>query len=135
MIVYAVPLLPKMTKKAAHIEKGKVGEQLAAEYLTGKGYRIVVQNFRAGKGEIDLIGWWGDKLLVFFEVKTRNDDSFGGPEEAITVKKQKLLINTAGVYMEQIGYDWEVRFDVVAIILKKSTVVEIRHHEDAFFWY
>ncbi len=122
-----------MKPKAPHIEKGEAGEQIAAEYLEAKGYRIVARNFRAGKGEIDLIAWQNDKLLVFFEVKTRSNDHFGGPEEAVTLKKQKLLINTAGAYMEQIGYDWAVRFDVIAILMKDNTVLELRHHEDAFF--
>ena len=119
--------------KAPHLEKGEAGERIAAEYIAAKGYRIVAQNFRAGKGEIDLIAWANDQLLVFIEVKTRSDDRFGGPEEAVTLKKQKLLINTAGAYMEQIGYEWVVRFDVVAILMQQNKVLEIRHHEDAFF--
>jgi Holliday junction resolvase-like predicted endonuclease len=35
--------------------------------------------------------------------------------------------------MESIDYDWEIRFDVVAVILKRDKVLEIRHLEDAFF--
>ena len=116
-----------------HIETGKRGESLAAEFLEGKGWRIVERNFRAGRGEIDLIAWVGERLLVFVEVKTRSGDGFGGPEEAVDARKQDLLARTAGVYMEQIDYDWEIRFDIVAVLLRKGSAPEIRHVEDAFF--
>jgi putative endonuclease len=120
--------------KAKHLLTGEQGEQIAADYLIDKGYRIVARNFRHSRGEIDLIAWWGDKLLVFVEVKTRHHELFGGPEEAVTVKKQRLLARTAGAYMEAIGYDWAIRFDVVAVLLEHDKVKEIRHHEDAFIW-
>jgi putative endonuclease len=120
-------------KEAPHIAKGKAGEDAAAEYIAAKGYRIVARNYRAGKGEIDIIAWAHDRLLVFFEVKTRKNDDFGGPESAISPKKRKLLLSTAGAYMDEVGYDWAVRFDVVAILLDQGGVREIRHHEDAFF--
>lgn len=123
-----------MTTPAKHILKGQAGEQIAADLLISKGYTIAARNFRAGKGEIDIIAWQNNKLLVFIEVKTRTDDRFGGPEEAVTVKKQKLLARTAGAYMESIGYDWAVRFDVIAVLMDHDKVLEIRHHEDAFFW-
>lgn len=114
-------------------EIGDIGEQIAAEYLTNKGYRIVEKNFRAGRGEIDLIAWQHDRLLVFIEVKTRASEFFGGPEGAVTGAKQDRMARTAGIYMEQIGYDWEIRFDVVAVLLVHGIVREIRHIEDAFF--
>jgi putative endonuclease len=115
------------------LDIGRRGEDLAADFLSQKGYRIVARNYRAGRGEIDLIGWWGERLLVFFEVKTRRSEAFGGPEEAVTPRKQRVLMRTAGAYMESIGYDWAVRFDVVAILLRDEVLLDIRHHEDAFF--
>ncbi len=116
-----------------HIDTGKRGETIAAEFLERKGWRIAERNFRAGRGEIDLIAWAGERLLVFVEVKTRSGDGFGGPEEAVDARKQDLLARTAGVYMEQIDYDWEIRFDIVAVLLRGDAVREIRHVEDAFF--
>ncbi len=121
-------------KKPKHLITGENGEKIAEDFLTAKGYRVVERNYRKGRGEIDLIAWWGDRLLVFVEVKTRHHELFGGPEEAVTVKKQQLLARTAGAYMEAIGYDWAIRFDVVAVLLEKDAVREIRHHEDAFIW-
>lgn len=118
---------------AKHSETGKLGEAIAAEYLERKGWRLVEYNYRAGRGEIDIIAWAHDKLLVFVEVKTRSGDGFGGPEDAVNLRKQDLLARTAGRYMEQIGYDWEIRFDIIAIIMQGANVLEIRHVEDAFF--
>ncbi|MCB0528311.1 MAG: YraN family protein [Saprospiraceae bacterium] len=117
----------------SHIDTGKRGEQIAAEYLEQKGWRIAERNFRAGRGEIDLIAWAGERLLVFVEVKTRSGDGFGGPEEAVDARKQDILARTAGIYMEQIDYDWEIRFDIIAVLLKGDKITAIRHAEDAFF--
>ena len=118
-----------------HLKTGQQGEAAAAEFLEQKGWRIVERNWRAGRAEIDLIAWVHEKLLVFVEVKTRSsaDMGFGGPEAAIDAKKQAMLLRAAGLYMESIDYDWEIRFDVVAVILKRDKVLEIRHLEDAFF--
>jgi putative endonuclease len=116
-----------------HLDTGKRGEQIAAEFLARKGWRIAERNWRAGRGEIDLIAWANEKLLVFVEVKTRAGDGFGGPEEAVNARKQDIMARTAGAYMESVGYDWEIRFDIVAVLLKDGKVLEIRHVEDAFF--
>jgi putative endonuclease len=114
-------------------EIGRRGEAVAAEYLQKKGYRIAALNFRAGRGEIDIIAWEHDRLLVFVEVKARAGEGFGGPEGAVGVKKQDMLARAAGIYMEQIDYDWEIRFDIIAVLIKNDQVLEIRHIEDAFF--
>jgi putative endonuclease len=118
------------------LELGKIGENLAAEHLQAKGYRIAVRNFRAGRGEIDIIAWAPEgRLLVFIEVKTRKNDRFGGPEEAVTRKKQQMIARAAGAYMLQTGYDWAIRFDTIAVLLDDGRLREIRHIEDAFFLY
>lgn len=106
---------------------------MAANYLQDKGYRIALQNFRSGKGEIDLIAWAPGGALVFVEVKTRSLDAYGGPEEAVDKKKQDQIARTAGSYMEQIGHEGEIRFDIISVLLQKDQVKNIRHAEDAFF--
>lgn len=116
-----------------HLETGKLGENIAAEYLEEKGYKIVRQNYRSGKGEIDLIAWSPSGCLVFVEVKTRALDGFGGPEEAVDRKKQNLIARTAGAFMEQIGHEGELRFDIISVLLTNGKLKNIRHAEDAFF--
>ena len=117
----------------SHLEIGKLGENLAAEYLQNKGYQILRQNFRAGKGEIDLIAQTPEGCLVFVEVKTRALDGFGGPEEAVDRKKQDIIARTAGSFMEQTGHEGELRFDIISVLLAKGQLKNIRHVEDAFF--
>lgn len=117
---------------AKHLDIGKAGESLARSFLEQKGYRILETNWRWSRAEIDLIAKDVD-TLVFVEVKTRSTDAFGKPEESITARKERFLADAASVYMEQIGHDWAVRFDVISIIYHSAQHYEIEHFEDAFF--
>ncbi len=121
--------------KVQHLETGKLGENAAAEFLEKQGWRIVERNWRSGRYEVDIIAWTTEEILVFVEVKTRSGDNFGygSPEASIDAKKQDMLSRAAGIYMESIDYEWEIRFDVVAVLLKNGKVLEIRHLEDSFF--
>lgn len=114
-------------------ELGRKGEDIAARYLEQKGYRVAYRNFRAGMGEVDIIAWSPEGCLVFVEVKTRSADGFGGPEEAVNRKKQSQIARTAGAFMETIGYEGEIRFDIVSVLLSEGHLKAIRHAEDAFF--
>lgn len=98
-------------------QKGTGKEQVAAEYLEANGYRILHRNYRSRFGEIDLVAKDGE-YLCFVEVKYRDSDRHGFPEEAVHYAKQKKIIKAAGYYlMKEVGtVDCEMRFDVVAII-------------------
>ncbi len=100
-------------------ETGAQGEQIAANYLKRKGYRIRERNFRCREGEIDIVAEKGD-FLVFVEVRTKTDTSFGTPEESITASKKDKLITLAQTYIEtHTGLPASWRIDVVAIELDK----------------
>ena len=75
----------------------KLGEEIAANYLKNKGYKIIERNFRKGYGEIDII-CVRDNVLVFVEVKTRTTALYGGALEAIAYHKIKSLIKTVQFY-------------------------------------
>ena len=115
---------------AEHNEKGLAGEELAAAYLTQKGYTILETNWRFGKEEIDIIAREKD-VLVVAEVKTRSGSFFGEPEEFVNRQKQKHLIKAANAYVEKNDLDLEVRFDIVGVILTGKSH-SINHVEDAF---
>lgn len=117
---------------AKHNETGKIGEQLARTFLESKGYHILEFNWRYRKAEIDLIAK-DNEILVFIEVKTRSTDLFGQPTESISPRKKRLLSDAASVYMEQIGHDWAIRFDVISIIYRDEQHYTLEHFEDAFF--
>ncbi|MEL6718209.1 MAG: YraN family protein [Bacteroidota bacterium] len=117
---------------ARHNEIGKQGEQIAVDFLAEQGYKILERNWRFSRAEVDIIAMHGE-ILVFFEVKTRSYTFFGEPESFVTEKKEAFLVDAAHVYMEQINHDWEIRFDIIGIVLKNEFSYEIRHFEDAFF--
>lgn len=90
-------------------------EEVAAQYLTGQGLEVLLFNYRSRQGEIDLIARDGD-YLVFVEVKYRRTDRLGFPEEAVDIRKQQKMMQTAKYYLYQQGHgDLPCRFDVVAI--------------------
>ncbi|MBX2871414.1 MAG: YraN family protein [Saprospiraceae bacterium] len=117
---------------ASHNDLGLKGEQLARRYLEDKGYRIIVANWRHGRGEIDLIAEFED-TLVFVEVKTRSSGHFGQPDEFVGPKKEQQVATAACAYMEQVRYQGEIRFDIVGIIIPAHSRPEVKHIQDAFF--
>src|SRR3954453_5979496 len=62
--------------------RGELGEQIAAEHLQHRGYRIVARNYRTRYGELDLVAA-DDRALVFCEVKTRVAGGRSGPAGAL----------------------------------------------------
>lgn len=117
---------------AYHNDLGKLGEKLAANYLTEKGYTIIERNWRINKLEIDLIASLGD-TLIFVEVKTRSNIEYGHPELAVSPRKETLIAAAAKGYMKKIDHDWAIRFDIVSIVMHRNKQPDIRHLEDAFF--
>lgn len=119
---------------AAHNELGQQGENIAVGFLEAKGFQILDRNYRFQKGEIDIVALMLDPAeLVFVEVKTRSDEKWGHPEEAITEKKKKLIFKTADCYLYEKGMNTvPVRFDVIAINMKMPEHPLIEHFEDAF---
>lgn len=98
-------------------ETGTRKEELAAEYLTRRGVKILTRNFRCRQGEIDLIGRDG-RYLVFFEVKYRKTNRNGMPAEAVGYVKQRRIRYTAQFYLYSNHYREELpcRFDVISIL-------------------
>ena len=70
------------------MNRGQLGEDLAASYLAAHGYTIVARNFRTRYGEIDIIAC-KDGFVAFVEVKLRKNARFGLPREAVTHAKQQ----------------------------------------------
>ena len=83
---------------AEHNELGKIGEQLAIDYLLKNGYKIRERNYRYLKAEVDIIAL-KENTLVAVEVKTRTSNYFGNPEDFVTKKKIKLLVSAIDFYV------------------------------------
>jgi putative endonuclease len=102
------------------LAEGKRGEEIAVEFLTKKGIKIIDRNFRIRGDEIDIIGL-ENNTLVFFEVKTRVSTEFGSPLEAITYWKLRSLIKTAQFYkLKHSRLPDSMRIDAISIKLDES---------------
>lgn len=118
---------------AAHNLTGQAGEKLAAAYLIEKGFTILARNYRYQRAEIDLIAQ-REKLLLFAEVKTRTTNQHGFPEAAVTQKKIDLFLLAAEEFIHQLNWQYDLRFDIIAISGSSPTSFQIHHIEDAFHW-
>jgi len=112
---------------------GKIGENIAADYLTRQGYQLLDENFIVRYGEIDLV-MLEDEVVVFVEVKTRTSDTFGAPEDSVTPAKIEKLRNAALMWLQahpDSPDDWRV--DVVAILMdRQNHVLDLQHFTDAY---
>lgn len=115
------------------IELGKLGEEIAVEYLSNKSYKIIERNWRFGKLEIDIIAIDKD-TLVFVEVKTRSADYWVEPELSLTKKQQGFIIRAANAYIDTHSYDMEARFDIFSVVVHPEGR-EVKHIDDAFYPY
>lgn len=115
---------------ATHNELGKIGEDLAVEFLQKNGYKILERNWRFKKAEVDIITLKKD-VLAIIEVKTRSSNYFGNPQDFVNPKKIQLLVEAINQYVTTKDLDVEVRFDIIAI-LKNQKEFNIEHLKDAF---
>jgi len=114
---------PKIMEKKFNLKTGKLGEEIAKDYLENKGFKILGQNCKTRFAEIDLIVQKGkEKILV--EVRTRRGNLFGTPEESLTKNKlRKLRLNARAIGAE--------RIDAVCIVLGQNDAVEkLEHYEN-----
>ncbi len=99
---------------------GQKGEELVAQKYSQQGFKLLEKNYIFPKGrqmgEIDLI-FEKDKDIVFVEVKTRSNNKFGSPFEAVDFYKQRKLIKTAKLYLRLHPkyQSFNYRIDVAAV--------------------
>lgn len=117
----------------SRLDIAKTGEALAVAHLKARGYDILERNYRAVRGEIDLIAQDGD-FIVFVEVKTRRSLKFGLPQTAVTTQKQRQISKVALAYLQAKNrFDTPCRFDVIAIHLSpRLELLKLEQIESAF---
>ncbi len=93
---------------------GARAEVLAAEFLLGRGLRLVERNWRRRQGEIDLIARDGP-MLVFVEVRLRRHRGYGGAAASIDARKQARLRKAAALYLARYTKAPPCRFDAVLL--------------------
>ncbi len=118
------------------MELGRRGEDVACEFLSGKGHTIVQRNFRSGHLEIDIISL--DRNGVHFvEVKSRVAPVMISPEENVTESKQRKIADAALRYLNsardtRISSDMDVNFDVVAVTFDRGKEI-VEWFPNAFY--
>ena len=122
---------------------GKLGEDIACDYLEKNKYRIVRRNVHFGKNELDIIAEDND-YLVFVEVKTRSclypeSGDFGIPSRAVDEGKRKNTVKAARDYMAKNYVNKQPRIDVIEVYMleqksefKTPTVLKVNHIRNAF---
>jgi putative endonuclease len=119
---------------AEHINFGRRGEKLAAEFLAELEADILAQNYRWSRAEVDIIARV-DKSLHFIEVKTRAWQDWDDALSAVSIRQQQRVMKAASRYMEDENYDGDFQFDVVIVLIDAGDNVKIKWVKDAFgFW-
>lgn len=93
---------------------GVKAEDIAADFLIKKKYKILERRYKTKFGEVDLIAQQ-KSMICFVEVKARNSE-----EEAllsVTPRCRKRVENAALLYLSEHPEfsSYDLRFDVVAI--------------------
>lgn len=118
---------------AAHNELGKWGEEMAAEYLQQKGYRIIERDWRSGARDIDIIAQAPDQsTLVFVEVKTRKSETLMRAADAVNPTKARNIALSANNYVKMCRVDALLRFDIITIVGTNAQNMKLEHIIDAF---
>mgnify|MGYP000995699440 CR=1 FL=1 len=116
---------------AEHNDLGKLGEEMAVEFLQKNGYEILETNWTFQKAEVDIIAK-KENILAIIEVKTRSSLDFGLPQDFVKPKKIQLLVKAVNEYVVANDLDIEVRFDIIAVH-KEGKTFAIEHLIDAFY--
>jgi putative endonuclease len=110
---------------------GSFGEEIAADYLIAKGWKIIKRNIKISYQEIDILAL-KDGIFAFIEVKTRVSGRMGGADLAITGKKIKNIEKgiLKFIYRNKINENC-IRIDLISVDI--STIekkANIKHYTD-----
>ncbi len=112
---------------------GKWGEEISAQYLRKKRYEIIAANFHTRFGEVDLIAT-KKNTIVFVEVKLRKNDLYGEAGEFVTFAKQRKVITSAEIWLQNNPTNLQPRFDVIEIYAPNGVggKYSLKHIKNAF---
>jgi len=113
-------------------ERGNHGENIAVKFLKNIGYEIIARNYWLKFGEIDIIAI-DNEYVVFVEVKTRVNDNYGMPIEAVGLIKQKTIRKVGEYFWLTQGYkEKQPRFDIIEVLEYENIKYAVRHNKNAF---
>lgn len=119
---------------AEHNETGKIGEDIAGDFLKSKGYRVLHRNYRKKYGELDIVAKKG-VLYYFIEVKSVSWETSRivshetwRPEDNVHQNKIKRLLRVIQAYLvsHEIKSDWQ--FDILVVYVdQEHKKAKVRH--------
>lgn len=114
---------------------GKMGEQVACQWLEANSHQIICRNFRSSHKEIDIVSLTGYELHII-EVKSKQAPISADPVLSIDKKKQKNLVSAAKAflnskYINVLPKDLEVVFDVITVVFDNEKT-DIRFYPKAY---
>jgi putative endonuclease len=116
---------------ADHNDLGVIGELKAQRFLLQNAYKILDVNWQYGHKEIDIVAQ-NNQTLHVIEVKTRRQDYVERPQDAISLKKQQLIIDAANAYVIKNNLPFPVQFDIISIVLNPN-FEKFEYIEGAFY--
>jgi putative endonuclease len=118
---------------AAHNDFGKAGEQMAVEWLEQRGFELIARNWKFARYELDIVACRSG-ILHFIEVKSRHNDLFGKPEDAVNRQKGRHLL-CAGEAFQNKYPRWElVQYDILSILFTADGIRDFFFIEDVYWW-
>lgn len=112
-------------------EIGNAAENVVCAFLEKNGYEICGRNYTVRGGEIDIIAR-KDDVIAFVEVKLRKEDAAVTGEEAVGFSKRQHLILAAERYMQPLSGQFNARFDVASVVMKKNGRLSMKYYVSAF---
>lgn len=109
-------------------ESGRIGEEIACNFLKRKGFNIIERNYRKPWGEIDIIAerrgtmrFVEVKALVIEKLPDVSREIQGyRPEEQVHAGKLRKIARTAEIYMNANNDKRDYQIDVIGVFLDKN---------------
>lgn len=111
--------------KSKNKSVGKIGEDIAQQYLKKQGWKILDKNFHYSRyAELDIVAKDGD-TIVFVEVKTRSTTNFGHPFEAVNKTKLNNIFKAGLAWLKTTNESYKnYRIDVISLIGTENPKIE-----------
>ena len=129
---------------------GRLGEDMAVQYLERNGYKILDRNFEVRfsgikRGELDIVAQpkikiierlrgEKDKPICFVEVKAIKGNGSFLPEDRVDYKKRRTIVRTAEIWLSKnkISLNRQWRIDIIAVnFSQKTQKAKISHFKNA----
>lgn len=117
---------------ASRKARGDLGEEIAARYLSKRGFAILDKQWKCRYGELDLIAREASGIICFVEVKLRKRSGIASGREAVDGRKRERLRKAAALWLSERDPDALTRFDVAEIRADPNGFFRLEYLPDAF---